>query len=103
MRVIDTHHASERAARSSVGGVAPLLVECIRDARAVDPVGLSAQSAAIVVVHVRRDGAADTVEIAPSNLAHGLSSCIAAVLMQWRQPGIVGSEASVALMVNLAP
>jgi hypothetical protein len=93
--------ASARLARGEADRVVAAVDACVAGAWRDDPVGMSTTPRATAVIRLRRDGHADTVDISPSRLPHGLSACLASALLSWQQGGIVGPRPTVELGIDL--
>lgn len=92
-----------RRARLEAAAHADAVGRCVREATGVDPAGLAAVRSAMAVVRLRASGEAEAVEISPSNLARGLSGCLASTLLGWQQRERVGPRGAVRLVINLVP
>lgn len=103
LAVLDTLNASEREARARLPAHIDAVSRCVLAAQNADPVGLAAVTVAVAVVRLRADGQTEAVEISPSDLARGLSACLANELLTWQQPATAGPQATVRLVVNLRP
>jgi hypothetical protein len=99
--VTEARGASLGIARQESARFIASVEQCIATAQRADPLGYSRTPLAMVVVHLAHDGAATTVDIDPSDLAHGLSQCLANVLLQWRHAGHTAPRATLRVLVAL--
>lgn len=81
----------------------PAVTRCVEQARVLDPASLAPLHHVDVVVNLTLGGRATAVAFDPPLLARGLSACLGAALLTWRQVGVVHPRASVYLGLELHP
>lgn len=100
--VTQTIRANFHRARAALRPLAPAVARCVAVARGRDPAHLARARGIELVVRLRADGTARSVEVSPSWLPPGLSACLADALFAWRQGGALGPRPAVRIRVDLA-